>query len=189
MVQCQVCYETVPGRFVGTRIQSVARRRALHGTLALPSYFRLLGVLVSATELKQITSFMGLPWAMDGVRQTTSSIRKRCSSNFLPTRAVYAELLKLSHETKIASTVEIFAGLATRRRLDDESVAEAKREAGHCRFNRLGHVNFSTNEQTGYGAREQKDIQVSCDARFLKLVIMLRTRIEQICIDKLVWYP
>ena len=62
-------------------------------------------------------------------------------------------IILLSHETKIASTVEIFAGLATRRRLDDESVAEAKREAGHCRFNRLGHVNFSTNEQTGYGAR------------------------------------
>ena len=39
-------------------------------------------------------------------------------------------IVLLSHETKIPSTVEIFAGLATRRRLDDESVAEAKREAG-----------------------------------------------------------
>ncbi len=80
-------------------------------------------------------------------------------------------IILLSHETKIPSTIEIFAGLGTRRRLDDESIAEAKREAGHCRFTRLGHVNFSSNEQTGYGAREQKDIQVNCDARFLKLII------------------
>ena len=80
-------------------------------------------------------------------------------------------ILVLSHETKISSTLEIFAALGTRRRLDDESIAEARREANKARYQRLGHLSFSTNEHTGYGAREQKNVSVNCKARFLKLII------------------
>ena len=123
----QVCYEPAPLAVRGTRIQSVARRRALHGTLALPSYFSLLeSSFHPATELEANNVIHGPPlgdgWSTSNYVQYPQTLL----IEFFADACSLRRIVLLSHETKIPSTVEIFAGLATRRRLDDESVAEAK---------------------------------------------------------------
>lgn len=75
-------------------------------------------------------------------------------------------IIILSHESKISTSIELFSGLSRRRRFDEESISEARREANtNTQFSRLGHVVFATNEQTGYGAREQKSVSVNVNAR------------------------
>ena len=85
---------------------------------------------------------------------------------FFSTCCRLRRIIILSHESKISTSIELFAGLSGRRRFDEESLSEARREANtNTKFTRLGHVAFASNEETGYGAREQKSISVNVNAR------------------------
>ncbi|EKU20603.1 hypothetical protein NGA_0603000 [Nannochloropsis gaditana CCMP526] len=63
----------------------------------------------------------------------------------------------LSHQSKIATKVELFVG-------DGGNYAEAA-------FARLGYLSLNSNQRSNFRARELKSVFVSCSGRFLKLVI------------------
>lgn len=63
----------------------------------------------------------------------------------------------LSHQTKIASKVEIFLGQGSRYET--------------ASFRRLGYLSLDTNERTDYKARELKTVYVDRSANFVRLIL------------------
>ncbi|CAF2057327.1 unnamed protein product [Rotaria magnacalcarata] len=68
----------------------------------------------------------------------------------------------LSHQHLIASKIEFFMGDCT----SDESVT-----LENARYTRLGYIELSSNERTGFKARELKSIHIDAEGIFIKLVI------------------
>eukprot|EP01137_Pigoraptor_chileana_P018819 Opistho-2@78937 len=67
----------------------------------------------------------------------------------------------LSHQHKIPSRVELHIGTGD----------VAHPQPAGSRFLRLGHVSFSSNEQSEYKARELKSVHIDATGHFIKLVI------------------
>ena len=63
----------------------------------------------------------------------------------------------LSHQSKIATRVELFTGLG-----DDYF---------HCQWTRLGYLSLDNNERSQYKARELKSVYVKAKGQFMKLVV------------------
>eukprot|EP00002_Diphylleia_rotans_P020523 TRINITY_DN3981_c0_g1_i1.p1 TRINITY_DN3981_c0_g1~~TRINITY_DN3981_c0_g1_i1.p1 ORF type:complete len:273 (-),score=57.28 TRINITY_DN3981_c0_g1_i1:148-966(-) len=66
--------------------------------------------------------------------------------------SVVSQLQILSHQSRIASRVEIYAGIDLHMR-------------------RLGYISFDTNERTGFKARELKTVQMNVRVQYIKLVL------------------
>jgi centrosomal protein CEP104 len=71
--------------------------------------------------------------------------------------AKISQLQILSHQSKIATKIEIFVGNGT--------------DYHSARFKRLGYLSLDNNERSGYQARELKTVYVEAEARFVKLVV------------------
>lgn len=74
----------------------------------------------------------------------------------------------LVHESKIPSRIEIFVAEASEEdRLQGASASTYDRAV----FRRLGHVNFCSNEENNFEARELKTVSIRRTCVFLKLII------------------
>mmetsp|Transcript_2687 Transcript_2687/g.4774 ORF Transcript_2687/g.4774 Transcript_2687/m.4774 type:complete len:965 (-) Transcript_2687:91-2985(-) len=73
------------------------------------------------------------------------------------------QLQILSHESKVATKIELFVG--------DASSKAARVEYGSAKFKRLGHLSLDSNERSQYQARELKSVHLNTHAVFLKLVL------------------
>ena len=71
--------------------------------------------------------------------------------------ALIKELRLVSHEHMIGKRIELFVGIG--------------KDFKTCDFRRIGHVYFSSNRQTGFTAREKKNIKMDATANFFKLSI------------------
>lgn len=68
----------------------------------------------------------------------------------------------LSHQSKIANTIELYAGVSP-------SLADADDAA--AAYQRLGYLSLDSNERSGFKARELKSVYVNARGNFLKLTI------------------
>ncbi len=74
----------------------------------------------------------------------------------LETRAHLSRVQILSHQSKIATKIELFVG-------DGPSYEEAH-------FERLGYLSLNNNQRSNYQARELKSVFIDCTGRYLKLL-------------------
>jgi hypothetical protein len=72
-------------------------------------------------------------------------------------RSQLTRIQLLSHQSKIASKMELFIG-------DGPNYEQA-------RFERLGYLSLNNNQRSNYQARELKSVYISCTGRYLRLLI------------------
>lgn len=68
----------------------------------------------------------------------------------------------LSHQAKIANTIELHAGVSPSITDHDDT---------HASYTRLGYLSLDSNEGSGFKARELKSVYVNARGNFLKLTI------------------
>ena len=73
------------------------------------------------------------------------------------------QLQVLSHQSKIATRIEIFVGTAVE--------GDPRPAYSRAKFKRMGYVSLDPNERSNFQARELKTVQFNANGLFLKLVI------------------
>jgi hypothetical protein len=73
------------------------------------------------------------------------------------------QLQVLSHQSKIATRIEIFVGTAVE--------GDPRPAYSRAKFKRMGYVSLDPNERSNFQARELKTVQFNANGLFLKLII------------------
>ena len=73
------------------------------------------------------------------------------------------QLQVLSHQSKIATRIEIFVGTAVE--------GDPRPAYSRARFKRMGYVSLDPNERSNFQARELKTVQFNANGLYLKLII------------------
>jgi centrosomal protein CEP104 len=73
------------------------------------------------------------------------------------------QLQVLSHQSKIATRIEIFVGTAVE--------GDPRPAYSRAKFKRMGYVSLDPNERSNFQARELKTVQFNSSGLFLKLVV------------------
>ncbi|CAG7733102.1 unnamed protein product, partial [Allacma fusca] len=87
----------------------------------------------------------------------------------LESKARLGHIQLLAHQYLIPEKIELYIGEYLQENVDSNEPGKVDLEKIH--FILLGHVTMSTNQSTGFKARELKSISVDCKGAFMKLLL------------------